>query len=196
MATAKITLIGLTNYDPDLFENLTLPDGIDADLVKNTIIMEAGDLGLLYADADFMKDAIGVWSKKWYRTFQKWYEALQIDYSPLENYDRKEEWTDTGEGSNSGTNTGSASDQTDYSVTAYEDDKLHQKDRTKGSSSSTMRASGEYENENVHTGRVHGNIGVTTSQQMLQSELEIAEWNLVQHIADLFISEFCLLVYI
>ena len=40
-----------------------------------------------------------------------------------------------------------------------------------------------------------GNIGVTTSQQMLQSELDIARWNLYEHIADLFCSEFCIMVY-
>ena len=40
-----------------------------------------------------------------------------------------------------------------------------------------------------------GNIGVTTSQQMLQSELDIARFNIVQQITDLFLSEFCILVY-
>ena len=40
-----------------------------------------------------------------------------------------------------------------------------------------------------------GNIGVTTSQMMLQSELDIARWNLYEHIADLFCQEFCIMVY-
>lgn len=46
-----------------------------------------------------------------------------------------------------------------------------------------------------HSARLFGNIGVTTSQQMLESELKIAEWNLYEHIADIFIDEFCILVY-
>lgn len=49
--------------------------------------------------------------------------------------------------------------------------------------------------QNIHTGHISGNIGVTTSQQMLQSELDIAKWNLYDQISDLFISEFCILVY-
>ena len=44
--------------------------------------------------------------------------------------------------------------------------------------------------------RTHGNIGVTTSQQMLQSELDIAKWNIYEQITDLFISEFCIMVYV
>lgn len=56
------------------------------------------------------------------------------------------------------------------------------------------------ENENVsnvHSRqlRSYGNIGVTTSQQMLQSELEVDAWNIYEHIADLFLDEFCVLLY-
>ena len=47
----------------------------------------------------------------------------------------------------------------------------------------------------VRDGRIHGNIGVTTSQQMLQAELDIAQWNLYEHITDLFLSEFVIPIY-
>lgn len=46
-----------------------------------------------------------------------------------------------------------------------------------------------------HEARLFGNIGVTTSQQMLRDELDIATWNLYDHISDIFIEEFCILVY-
>ena len=47
----------------------------------------------------------------------------------------------------------------------------------------------------THNGRVHGNIGVTTSQQMLQSEIDVARFNIVQQITDLFLQEFCIMIY-
>lgn len=47
----------------------------------------------------------------------------------------------------------------------------------------------------THTGRIHGNIGVTTTQQMIQSELELAKFNIYETIADSFVQEFCLMVY-
>lgn len=47
----------------------------------------------------------------------------------------------------------------------------------------------------THAGRVHGNIGVTTTQQMIQSELELAKFNIYETIADSFVQEFCLMVY-
>ena len=43
---------------------------------------------------------------------------------------------------------------------------------------------------------ISGNIGVTTSQQMLEQELDIApKLNIINHIIDSFKSRFCLLVY-
>lgn len=49
--------------------------------------------------------------------------------------------------------------------------------------------------KDTHELRAYGNIGVTTSQQMLQQELDIARWNIYQQIADMFIEEFCITVY-
>lgn len=46
-----------------------------------------------------------------------------------------------------------------------------------------------------HDAHLYGNIGVTTSQQMLKDELDIVTWNLYEHISDIFIDEFCILVY-
>ena len=46
-----------------------------------------------------------------------------------------------------------------------------------------------------HEGRVHGNVGVTTSQQMLKSELDLGYWNVYEKITDLFLTEFVIPVY-
>lgn len=44
-------------------------------------------------------------------------------------------------------------------------------------------------------GRVRGNIGVTTTQQMIQQEREIANFSIYDYIVDDIISAVCLLVY-
>ena len=42
---------------------------------------------------------------------------------------------------------------------------------------------------------IHGNIGVTTSQQMLTQELELGYWNVYEKITELFLQEFVIPVY-
>lgn len=46
-----------------------------------------------------------------------------------------------------------------------------------------------------HSLRAYGNIGVTTTQQMIQQELDLRRNNLYDMIADQFLMEFCILVY-
>ena len=215
MSTAKITLIGFNNYYANLWDLLRVPSGINKEELINNILMKGGEFEVLYSNPEFMKNMIGVWSTKWMHTMERWVKALSINYDPLENYDRREEWLDvnsrtgktdrteratghddsTSSGSGNTTNSRSAFDASDYSP----HDKSDSTSSGSNTSDSLTSANGTInENEsgtNKRTGRAHGNIGVTTSQQMLESELEIARWNLYDEITDLFLSEFCIYTY-
>lgn len=191
MSRATLTINGLNSYVHNLFEFLTVPEGIDKETLIDNIILKSADLEVLYSDPEYMRLAIGVWSKKHARTFTKWLEALKLEYNPIENYDRIEEWTDTGR--STGNSNGSADSTIEdkrsaYDSNTYENSALNSNKSTTGNNFTN-------DNNNVHVGRVHGNIGVTTSSALLLEALDAATWNLYDHIADLFISEFCLLVY-
>lgn len=261
MSSAKITLASFFTYfntaspEDDLFKNMSLPSGIDKDTLVGNILMRGGEFEVMYSDPYFMQNVIGIWSSKWYRTFDKWIKALNIEYAPLENYDRNESWTDTTEGSSSGRRdngntrtldysderTLDFSDETTYDheeersldttttathdVSAYDSTGYQAADKTvteddgtdtmtfsgtdtiAHSGTDTMGHSGTIKDEfgegvssknnekTEHYARIHGNVGVTTSQQMLQSELELAEWNLYEHMTDIFLSEFVIPIY-
>lgn len=244
MSSAKITTVGfyqyMNAYNNDLFGLLNLPPGIDKDTLVNNIMLRGGEFEVVYSNPDFYKSAIGLWSNKHYRTFEKWINALNIDYNPLENYDRMEEWSDTGSRINTGTvsdsgshtNTGTQSTETigndnfkgsgnstssdeisAYNSNSFQNDKKNTTNSSNSSETNTKTNSTRTDNlsesnSNTRTdnlsektnsnriGRAHGNIGVTTSQQMLQSELDIAKWNIYEQITDLFLSEFCIMVYV
>ena len=238
MSRAKITLIGIENYlnpDRSVFDKMNLPAGIDKELLVGAIILRCQEFELLYSDPDFLIDAVNIWSRKNYWTFERWVNAINIQYNPLYNYDRTEEYTDThsgtynknGSGNSSGT-TGTTNDLTEthnltstndvtntHSEKAFNDttlvstqtDVVDQDGSDTGTITNTGTVTGNYSNTdanteagtdgytNQHNARLYGNIGVTTSQQMLQSELDIARWNMYEHMADLFASEFCIMVY-
>ena len=221
MSSAKITLIGLYRWlnaeNIDLFDAFkSLPEGIDKETLVNLILTEGGEFEPLYADANMMKGQIELFVSQHMRTFTKWVKALAIEYNPLENYDRVEDWTDvnhniessTGniKNNSNGNSNSNNTDNTNNSVSAYDDNSMSPRDSSITSSNSSANSSassnsnsitnGSSDGNSTHTGRTHGNIGVTTSQQMLQSELDIARFNIYQHICDLFIDELLLAVYI
>ena len=227
----------------DLFDNLTLPEGIDKDTLMENILLQGGEFEVMYGDPWFMRDAIGTWSRKWYRTIEKWITALNIEYSPLENYDRMEDFTDTmGRGSKTSSRRDSGNTRTfdntdeetldttnertldtnnttENTVSAFDSSTYQPADKseTDNTGTDTLTNTGtdtfvhsgtitdEYgegssasETENKtdnHSGRTHGNIGVMTSQQMLEQELSVQRFNLIDQVTDLFVQEMCILVY-
>ena len=217
MSSAKITLSSFYTWfntaspADDLFKNLELPEGIDKDTLVGNILMTGGEFEVAYADPYFMQNLISIWSKKWNRTFTKWIDALNIEYSPLENYDRTEEWEDDAKGTLNNTKTLGNQDKrtlnttntTTEEVSAYDSSNYQPSKKVTSADtgtdtmdySGTIKDDGGSSNNAKHKGRIHGNIGVTTSQQMLQSELDLAQWNLYEHITDLFLKEFVIGIY-
>ena len=203
---SKLTLIGLYNFDNTALDNLSFPAGIDKDTAVSTILLRCGEFELIYPNLDFMRSMCDLFSKKHFWTFKKWVDAINIQYDPLNNFDRHEDYTDTHSGTDttSGTTSGSTSPaQTTETneVSAFDATGYQPKEQNKltvnaaGSDSSTSSGSMTHGEVIKHEGRIYGNIGVTTSQQMLQSELDIARFNLYDQIADIFCEEFCLMIY-
>lgn len=192
---SKITLIGMYNFDNSLFDNLYFPEGIDKELAITRIINKSEEFELVYSDFDYLKDRIGTWGKIWERTFQKWLDALAVKYDPLYNYDRFEESDDDAKSHSSTSTSASTTSGTENKVSAYDADGYSNKEKVDASANTAQGGVGDADSENHHRAHLYGNIGVTTSQQMLRDELDIATWNLYEHISDLFIEEFCILIY-
>lgn len=199
MSTLMQTVIGsekyLNSHNKSLFSLMTLPEGIDRETLINRIILRSGEFEIVYSDLDFMIEAIKNWADSYARTFERWVKALSVNYEPLENYDRIEEWHTDNDFENHTHNHGYVSGNLQNNVSAYDVDTFQPHDQSTSRDDTDMNNDNNGEGHEGKTGRAHGNIGVTTSQQMLSSELSIAEWNLYDHIADLFIREFCICVY-
>ena len=110
MSTAKMTLIGMYNYDNTLFANLTMPEGINKNDVINSLLLQGGEFEVLYPRPDFMKYAIGAWSVKWERTFAEWLRGTQASFNPIHNYDRIEDIRDEHYGTHAHTETADYTD--------------------------------------------------------------------------------------
>ena len=193
MSLSKITIQSFNTWlDGKLFDEMILPDGIDKDVLIKNILLEGAEFEVMYSNPNFMAEAIGLWSQKYYRTFEKWITALNIEYNPLDNYDRHEEWHDNGK--STGTINTSQNDTVNTNTSAYDSSSYVPDAQSVSNGSSTSASNGT--NENDRTGRAWGNIGTLTSQKMLSDELDIAKWNIYKHITDLFLQEFTIMVYV
>lgn len=90
---ASLSIFGLYEYNPDVFANLTLPEGMETDVLIPKILSECSDFALIYPNYDFMKMMIGVWSTNEGHIWKRLYESELIEFNPIENYDRHESLT-------------------------------------------------------------------------------------------------------
>lgn len=216
MGNSRMTLIGMYNWDSTLFDGITLPETLTRQTLIDTILLRGGEFEAMYPNPDFMKLAIASWSNKWQDTFIRWTNVLSMEYNPLENYDRMEDWTDnrdragekqeqTAEDTAGETNaTTDTSNQTNVSAydsadtyTPKDEEIGHGDDQstTASTRNATVTSTDADTEEAIHSGRIHGNIGVLTSQKMVIEELELGYWNIYEKITDLFLTELVIPVY-
>ena len=228
--TPLITLAGVLNYYPTLFDNMQLPVpptdaaaiGLQADQLRAAWTISKEDFSefmalhsmgmcLAYPDADFMKYAIGVWSKAHIHEWQRMFDTLFFRYNPLWNKDGKitETGTDTHTGHDveniDGTAAGNSTN-TGYTHgydggTTHTDDGLSwsHADKTVSSNQLANGTDRDYTTNNTdtlnHVTVEQGNIGVTKTTELIKEERELALFSIEEYIADEFKKQFCLMIW-
>lgn len=215
MRSDTLSILGLYNYDNTIFDLLTIPEGLDKTILIKSICAELADMELLYPNPEVMKDLIGVWSVGCQYEWAKLLESMNFEYNPIDNYDRTETRTLTSQGSGSGTDGGSDSlttnkqhtgqEQDTGKVTAFNSGSLADKNQSTGTSSATDTESASthygktkqetFSKSDSETIRAHGNIGVTTTMQMIREQRDIVKFNLYDIITEEFKLRFCVLIY-
>ena len=195
----KITTIGMYNYgqmkSDDLFEHLVLPEGLDRDIVINQILITSGELPIAYPDYEFFKNQIRVWSKRKLSIFNKMIWLMNQEFNPLYNYDRMEEYDDieSNKGSNKIKTTGGA-DSTNQ-ATSYDSEALKTTDKNISNSSANTVGSNSNDRTLKHRAHLYGNIGITTSVDMLSQAFDWYQKDIPELIAEEFKCDFCLGIY-
>lgn len=192
---ALLSILGLYEADPDLFAEMIIPPALSRETLVNNLVMDLAEVNTIISDPAVMKLAIKHWSESRIDVWLHLYETTQYDYNPIWNKDGYYKETETRDlaGSLSGTS-GTDETRTDKR-SAYDSTTFQNTDQSILDSDSTVH------NDSTDTGTIererieHGNIGVTTTQQMIKEEREIAEFNLYSIIIDEFKQRFCIMVY-
>ena len=205
---SKLTIAGLHKYsNGSLWDNLVLPDGIDKELFINEVLRQASEFSLVYPDLDFMTHQIGEFSRKWFHNFERWQAAYKFEYEALFNVDVKittdqndltkdKDFKNSNRNAKSGGTNGASNYKAAFDATTPQ--------LTNSDTSSTSLSSSEYASESSsyeHSNSMHyvevkqGNQGTTMSQEMLLAEFNAWSWNLYNHMAEVFVNEFCICIY-
>lgn len=184
---------------------------IDKTTLINYLCMRTASMSLVYPDLDYMKTALHTWSAMNLQTWQRLFDTWFYKYNPIWNKDGKFNTTTHDHRTNYGvssadTTVDGTGGNTHYthgydSNVVVDADNLPwtHSDKDDSTSHSRNQGSGNYSNTDDTTHQEarteQGNIGITTTQQMVKEERDLAFFNLFDVIADSFIKFFCVAVY-
>lgn len=220
---AKLTILGLYNADDSIFDRMTLPEGISAEQVVDDIILECAELELLYPNWDIMELAIYRWSQKSQYKWEKLLATENFEYNPIWNKDGTVKETETKRGTGTAQSKESSGtlgsdkqimkadrDSTDeLKVSAFDSNTYNNREQRKvdedtsteatsvGKAESSRSGASVSQNEEGRTYErtEKGNIGVTTTQQMIKEEREVSDFSIYDVIVQDFKERFCVIVY-
>ena len=262
-----LTLWGMYQAYPEILDNIELPEEMNRDTMQDYIFMYAGNNESRYGDPVLLERLVNRWFGAKKHDFEMMWRALTIDYNPIENTDRYEDFwenTDrtekasenrsedntvkresqsngkqdfvtegntTGTGRNNSNGTRTPNLTTEQTTSAFDSDSYQPQNkrvdsgteqteqhedstssantRQNGNQNSTQNATESETGKNVLEGKTdnnvhnelrhglhsHGNIGVTTNQEMINEELRLRTYDLYKQIALLFENEFTIPVY-
>ena len=167
-------------WDGDLFDDITLPSGMDKTTVVNQIMLDNGLLEVVYPEHELLKGLIKAHFLARQLDYQRLWDAVSQTYNPLYNLDRKNTLTEKTERSDSANGTTATSNEN--KVSAFDSSTYQPSEELTGSTNSNTETQGQ----DVHTLESHeeGSIGVITPQDMLRREFDIRkDWNIYKFIS-------------
>lgn len=218
-----LSLMGLYNYDPTIFENMTLPTGVSKDTLVDNLLVECAEFEILYPDADFMKTFIGKWSDSRIDSWTKLNDYFNIVLNPTNEYDferkRTPNLTKTKSGTETDTQNGQISDsgnndrtadltETD-SVSAYNSSTFENRSKTTTSGTDkyaigNTRTFTNLANVKSFANRQDSETGTDTITEkghrsdlakLIESAIALSVHNIYELIIEEFKARFCLLIY-
>lgn len=200
---ASLSILGLYNYDSTIFDGFRVPETLDRETVINALCLELAELSLVYPEAETMKQAIKIWTDLHFKEWQDLEDTLYYEYNPIWNVDGTETETraltikrdrrgkDTVSNSGSDTNVGQvAGFNSEDFVNSAKDT------TTYGGKAETSYASGEDVGDTGTITRTRGgNIGVTKTQELIEAQREVVQFNVTDVIIKSFKRKFCVMIY-
>lgn len=212
---ADMDIIAMYNYDHSIFDGFVIPAQLDKNTLVNNLLMEGAERELLYSNFDFLKNAIGFWSDKMLHVWEEQYATTQYEYNPIWNKDGviretiERDLTGTEAVDDDLTRTNNVHTTNDVtntqSVYGFNSSSDAPADKSvidqDGSVTGTVTDNRDVDRTTTDSGTItterieQGNIGITTTQAMIQEQRSVVTYNMYDIIIHDFIDRFCLKVY-
>lgn len=189
-AKAKLSVLGLYQWNHNIFADMALPEEVDGDVLTWRILEDCAELEVLYSDPDYMRASIYNWSSAMLPNWQKMVDALTAEYNPIWNkdgtikekrtYGQQQESRNYGQtqetalyGADTTTTTiGPRSAETTHQVSGFNETGLSNASKDSSSSLQAIDTEARQSHTDTLTGSAHND---TATKQSYIDQVEITE---------------------
>lgn len=188
---AALNFFDVLALRPNFFDDADIDNRLDKDEIKMAILERCGTLLPVYTNSEMFKTFSDSFFKQRKNIISKLIDTTEFEYNPIANYDSTEEVTRKYDEKTTNQNQtkGNSSRNTtqENNVSAYDSDVYQPKEKVVGTTNDNDSTNGSGIGtsdikENLTT-RKRGNIGVTTTQQMIEAERKVVLFNVYNWIA-------------
>ena len=199
---AALNFFDVLALRPNFFDDADIDNRLNKDEIKMAILERCGTLLPLYTNTEMFKSFSDSFFKQRKNIISKLIDTTEFDYNPIANYDSTEEVTrkydekTTNQNQTIGNSTRNSTQENN--VSAYDSDVYQPKEKVVGTTNDNDSTNGSGSGtsditENLTT-RKRGNIGVTTTQHMIEAERKVVLFNVYNWIAIEFEQKFFICV--
>lgn len=204
---AKLSIFGLYQWDPTIFDVVHMAGDLDRETFVDNLLLECAEFSCIYPNPDFAKRAISAWSRLNAENWDKLYETMHYDYNPIWNKDgviretviEDREYSEAVDGSSSENVNHNATDTRGVSAFnsgAFANSEQDILGESTGRGSEAETDTKGTDDKTTTLERIEqGNIGVTSTQSLIQEQREVVQFNLYRVMIDSFKERFCVLTY-
>lgn len=192
-------IVQLYGYD-FIFNDMIIDNRLNKETVINSIMDYNAEFIPQYPEGCLLQKKIKTWSERIESGVSKMLDALLSDYNPIENAQRVETTHEVSSSNrdntekrnrnesydNTSTDSVSAYDETGYTPRSQSEDENNGEITENNSLKSDENGTRDIEYS------IHGSIGVITTQDMIEKELKLREFNIYKWIAQDFFNELML----
>lgn len=178
-----------------LFNDYTLDERIDRNVMNTTILSELGASRPITTNPDLFKMLFDNFFKKYSSNITKLVDTMYYEYNPLHNKDISEEEHRQSEGDIDNTDEYHTDNTTEGKVSAYDSTSYQPKEQAIGDVDHTGETHSDIKSEVDTTRSITGKDGQDSYQSLIEQERKLAEFNIFNWIIKQMRKELFLLIY-
>lgn len=191
------------NSPAEFFDEMDIDDRLDREVLVAEIMRQCGALTPIYNTTDSFEYFTKAFFKREKDTIKKMIDTTQLEYNPLENFERKEKLKHVA-------NENTATDETNINqsnsttteeekTSAYNEDLYQPINQTTGSNETSGKEIRDYDRKRDFTSNddnsATGINGLTTRQDLILKERKVVDFNIYKWIVEKYECEYFLAVY-